>query len=89
VLGSLILGGILAADHAGALPGGWVVALLGTGFCGAFTTFSTFAYETMRLVEGGSAPMALGNVAASLAAGMVAAMVGWSATLAILGGSLA
>ncbi|HEU4701648.1 MAG TPA: fluoride efflux transporter CrcB [Conexibacter sp.] len=44
--------------------------LLGTGLCGALTTFSTFQVETIRLARDGHAPMAVGYSATSLAAGM-------------------
>jgi fluoride exporter len=47
--------------------------LLGTGFCGALTTFSTFQVETIRLADDGHAALALAYVSASLAAGMVLA----------------
>jgi CrcB protein len=53
--------------------------LLGTGFCGALTTFSTFQVETIQLADHGHTALALAYVAASLAAGMALAV---SATVA-------
>ena len=72
-----------AVNVAGAALLGWVVAgrshhrLLGTGFCGALTTFSTFSFETLRLLEEGSPLEAAGNVVVSLVAGMAAATAGY------------
>ncbi|WP_328594521.1 fluoride efflux transporter CrcB [Actinomadura macrotermitis] len=60
-----------------ALPAGHhVMALAGTGFCGALTTYSTFGYETLRLAEDGARPFAVLNAAASIAAGLGAAYCG-------------
>ncbi len=53
--------------------------LIGTGFCGAYTTFSTFAVETVRLGEEGSTVEAFGNVVTST----VAALLGAAAGLAL------
>jgi len=72
VLGSLLLGFIL-----GARVPAEVALLLGTGFCGGFTTFSTFGFETVRLAEEGSRAESLVNVGASMAVGMAAAFAGW------------
>jgi fluoride exporter len=48
--------------------------LLGTGVCGAFTTFSTFQVETIRLARYGGVELAAGYAVASLAAGMALAV---------------
>lgn len=48
--------------------------LLGTGVCGALTTFSTFQVETIRLARDGSAALAAGYATASIAAGMALAV---------------
>lgn len=48
--------------------------LLGTGVCGAFTTYSTFQVETIRLAQDGGVALAAGYAAASLAAGMALAV---------------
>ncbi len=47
-----------------------------TGLLGTYTTFSTFSYETVRLVQQGEPLGALAYVAASLVAGLVAAVAG-------------
>lgn len=72
VAGALVLGFVnerLRARTATSWPG----ALVGTGFCGALTTFSTFQWEVIRMAEAGRGGLAAAYVAVSLAAGLVAA----------------
>jgi CrcB protein len=75
VSGSFLLGVItgLALYH-GLTP--LPRAAIGTGFCGAYTTFSTFSYETVRLVEEGSVQPAVVNVAVSVVVGLAGAGLG-------------
>jgi fluoride exporter len=77
--GSLLLGALAgAAYESGISTGSGVYALLGTGFCGALTTYSTFSYETLRLAERGWRFLAAANVAASLLVGLGAVFLGAS-----------
>jgi CrcB protein len=71
VLGSFLLGLLLALPETDPL-----FVLAGVGFCGAFTTFSTFAFETVRLFETGDRRQAVLNAVGNLVAALVAVVVG-------------
>jgi CrcB protein len=82
VSGSLLLGFLTGLTLAGHLPPA-AKALLGTGFCGAYTTYSTFTFETVRLAENGRYLGAAGNVLVSVLAGLAAAAAGLAVGLAL------
>ncbi|NLU76682.1 fluoride efflux transporter CrcB [Streptomyces sp. HNM0575] len=84
VVGCLVLGLLTGASVAGAAPS-QLMLFLGTGLCGALTTYSTFSYETLRLVEDGAGFYAAANVVASVVAGLGAVFVGISVAEAVWG----
>ena len=75
VSGCLLLGVVtgLAIWHGASAP---VKVVAGTGFVGAYTTFSTWMYETMALVRDGARLLAVANLLGSIACGMMAAGLG-------------
>ncbi|MEA2523601.1 MAG: fluoride exporter [Thermomicrobiales bacterium] len=82
VSGSLALGFFLASTT-GRLRGGRTTRLfVATGFLGGYTTFSTFGYEAVRLLQDGDVVRAVLYVVASLIVGMVAVVVGMAAARA-------
>jgi len=76
VTGSLLLGALLGLAAQGTASRE-LIALAGTGFCGGFTTWSTFGYETIRLTEDGARLQAALNVSLGLAIGLLASAAGW------------
>lgn len=82
VVGCLILGTLTGAAVAGAASS-HLQLLVGTGLCGALTTYSTFSFETLRLAEDGARFYAAVNVIASVVAGLGAAFVGVSVAQAV------
>jgi CrcB protein len=60
----------------GSVPA-WALALVGTGFCGTLTTFSTFGADVVRLVDERAVARAALTVAATLVLGLGAAAAGY------------
>ena len=78
VSGSFALGLLVGlAEHNGVRPA--VVTVLGTGLLGAYTTFSTFTFDTVGLTERGKTGAAAANLGASLVLGLAGAALGLAA----------
>ncbi len=75
VSGAFALGLLVGLGAAHRVPT-WLVTFVGTGFLGAYTTFSTFSADTLRLVEDGETGTAMLNIALSLGVGLLAAATG-------------
>jgi CrcB protein len=76
VTGSFLLGVFLTVALERARVDPRVRLFVAVGFCGGYTTFSTFAYETLRLLEERSFLLAAANVAGSSVAGLAAVFAG-------------
>ncbi len=76
VVGSLLVGIVIAA----AVDRQWLSPdlrlVLGVGFCGGFTTMSSFSFETLALLEQGAVGLAFGYVAATLVVCLAATWAG-------------
>ncbi|HUP90360.1 MAG TPA: fluoride efflux transporter CrcB [Longimicrobiales bacterium] len=76
ITGSLVLGVIMQlAETSSVSPE--LRAALAIGFCGAFTTFSTFSYESLRLMQDGKWLYAAANVLGSVLLGLAAVIAGF------------
>ncbi|MGH9125211.1 MAG: fluoride efflux transporter CrcB [Acidimicrobiales bacterium] len=82
VSGSFLLGVITGAALYHAFPATPKV-ILGTGFCGAYTTFSTWTFETVRLWQEEAPGPSVINAGLSLLAGLAAAGVGLAVAAAL------
>jgi fluoride exporter len=74
IAGALILAWLTTRLTEIVAPTRYWRSLIGTGFCGALTTFSTFQVETIRLARNDHALIAVAYAAVSIAAGMAAAV---------------
>jgi CrcB protein len=85
VSGCLLIGVVLGLVERGALPAE-ARLFLAVGVLGGYTTFSTFGYETFRLLEGGELLQAAGNAFGQLALGLAGVYLGLVAAR-LLGGA--
>ncbi|MQB01029.1 MAG: fluoride efflux transporter CrcB [Actinobacteria bacterium] len=76
VTGCFLLGFVFTLLTERFLPHPDLRTAITIGFVGAYTTFSTFAFETIRLGEDGAVALALSNVLASVLAGIAAVWLG-------------
>ena len=76
VTGSLLLGVLngLRLRHG---LGDEVLLVLGTGFCGGFTTFSSFSLQTLELIRAGAPGRALLNIGLSVVLCLIAVALGY------------
>lgn len=85
VLGCFLLGLLAHSLQQQAISEVWRMPLA-VGFLGSLTTFSTFGYETFKLLES-SLPAALANIGSQLALGLLAVSAGVTLARWLIGGS--
>jgi fluoride exporter len=76
VAGCFLVGLVIAAFVDRHAAPDWLRAALVVGFCGGFTTFSTFAQETLDLLETSEAARALVSISANVVLGVLAVLAG-------------
>ena len=82
--GSLLLGFLMQIAMESTALGAEAAVFLTTGFCGGYTTFSTFSYETVRLLQDGDYRRAAIYAAASVVLALTAVFIGMALARALL-----
>jgi fluoride exporter len=82
IVASLVLG-VITGLAAVAIVSPAIAVLIGTGFCGALSTWSTLGYETVRLAEDRAWTQAVLNIVASVLAGLGAVGLGFAVAAGI------
>jgi CrcB protein len=85
VVGSLVIGGFIGMT---APDGRWLASahlriFVTTGFCGGFTTFSSFSLQTIDLLQRGDRPAALANIGLSVVLCLAATWLGHAGARAL------
>jgi len=84
ITGSLLLGFLMRYGLEGSSASPELRLMLTTGFCGGFTTFSTFSYETARLLEGGEWQRGVAYIVASVVACLGGTVIGFALARTLL-----
>jgi len=83
VTGSFLLAFLMGLLEGTAAPPAWR-SFLAVGFCGAYTTFSTFSFESARLLQGGEWGRASVYLVGSVAVSLAATLIGFRAAAVLL-----
>lgn len=84
IVGSFVLGAVVRYTAMSPTFSTEMRLLLGAGFCGGFTTFSTFSVETLELLQGGAYARAGLYVGLSVLTGLTAAVLGMAVVRTVL-----
>ena len=77
VAGSLIIGWVLARQGPVTEENAHWQAFLAFGFCGGFTTFSSFSWQTLEQIRSGQVALAVGHVLLTVTVCLIAVWGGW------------
>jgi CrcB protein len=86
ILGCILIGLVMQVALTTDLIPSNVRAIITIGFIGSFTTFSTFSYETMKLLEDGALVSAMMNIASNVGLGLIGTFCGLLIGKIALGG---